>query len=181
MFTALSDDIGVVPAESSVDVPITVTRVAPQSISISDAGTELNANVVVPEPVKSNIASTIYVDYSNTGTVAIPAPLLVLTATQNGNAGGFPVARFRGGRSRLRLQHDARRLQPYRAIPGERGHTGPARAGREREHPRLLWGLAGIPVGRLSGHVQLDRGGHGRHANDRLGVGRARPSARFHQ
>ena len=30
-------------------------------------------------------------DYSNTGTVAIPAPLLVLTATQNGNAGGLPV------------------------------------------------------------------------------------------
>ena len=41
-----------VPAESSVVVPITVTRVAPQSLSISDGGTTLTAKVVVPNPVE---------------------------------------------------------------------------------------------------------------------------------
>ncbi|MFI5458474.1 MAG: SdrD B-like domain-containing protein [Isosphaerales bacterium] len=88
-FTALSTDIGVVPAMSSVEVPITVTRVAPQSLAISDGGTTLTANVVVPNPVTSDTASTVYVDYSNTGTVAIPAPLLVLTATQGSSQGAF--------------------------------------------------------------------------------------------
>ena len=50
-FTALSTDIGVVPAESSVVVPITVTRAAPQSLSISDDGTTLTTKVVVPNPI----------------------------------------------------------------------------------------------------------------------------------
>jgi RHS repeat-associated protein len=88
-FTALSTDIGVLPAESSVQVPITVTRVAPQSLSLSDGGTTFTANVVVPNPVNSDTASTVYVDYSNTGTVAIPAPILVLTATQGSSQGAF--------------------------------------------------------------------------------------------
>ena len=88
-FTALSTDIGVVPAESSIEVPITVTRIAPQSISISDGGTTFTASVVVPNPVGQDTASTVYVDYTNTGDVAIPAPLLMLTATQGSSQGGF--------------------------------------------------------------------------------------------
>ena len=86
-FTALSTDIGVVPAESSVVVPITVTRAAPQAVSTSDGGAVLTTKVEVPNPINSQGASTLYVDYSNTGTVAMPAPLLILTATQNGNQG----------------------------------------------------------------------------------------------
>jgi RHS repeat-associated protein len=88
-FTALSTDIGVLPAQSSVVVPITVTRVAPQSLSISDGGTTLTANVEVPNPVGPASASTVYVNYSNTGNVAIPAPLLLLTATQGSSQGAF--------------------------------------------------------------------------------------------
>ena len=88
-FTALSTDIGVVPAESSIEVPITVTRVAPQSLAISDGGTTFTAKVVVPNPVGQDTASTVYVDYTNTGNVAIPAPLLMLTATQGSSQGGF--------------------------------------------------------------------------------------------
>ncbi len=88
-FTALSTDIGVVPADSSIEVPVTVTRVAPQSLSISDGGTTFTAKVVVPNPVGQDTASTVYVDYTNTGNVAIPAPLLMLTATQGSSQGGF--------------------------------------------------------------------------------------------
>src|SRR5262249_47000421 len=88
-FTALSTNIGVVPAESSVVVPITVTRAAPQAVTIADDGTTLTTKVEVPNPIEPSNASTLYVDYSNTGSVAIPAPLLVLTATQNGNTGAF--------------------------------------------------------------------------------------------
>ena len=88
-FTALSTDIGVVPAESSIEVPITVTRVAPQSLDISTGGTTFTAKVVVPNPVGQGAASTVYVDYTNTGNVAIPAPLLMLTATQGSSQGGF--------------------------------------------------------------------------------------------
>jgi YD repeat-containing protein len=88
-FTALATDIGVVPAESSVEVPVTVTRVAPQSVSVSDGGTTFSAKVVVPNPVTSDTASTVYVDFSNTGKVAIPAPILVLTASQGSSQGAF--------------------------------------------------------------------------------------------
>jgi RHS repeat-associated protein len=88
IFTALTTDIGTLPAESSVVVPITVTMIAPQSLSVSDGGTTLTAQVV-PSPVGSDTASTVYVDYSNTGTVAIAAPILVLTATQSNSQGAF--------------------------------------------------------------------------------------------
>ena len=88
-FTALSDDIGVVPAESSVIVPVTVTRSAPTAVTNTVDGTTLTTKVEVPNPIESHTASTLYVDYANTGNVAIPAPLLLLTATQNGKQGAF--------------------------------------------------------------------------------------------
>ena len=88
-FTALSTNIGVVPAESSVIVPITVTRAAPQPVSTSDGGAVLTTKVEVPNPIGAHVSSTLYVDYSNTGTAPMPAPLLVLTATQNGNEGAW--------------------------------------------------------------------------------------------
>ncbi len=88
-FTALSTDLGTLGAKSSVVVPITVTRIAPQTLSINDAGTTFTAKVIVPSPVGLSTASTVYVQYANTGTVAIPAPLLVLTATQDRSRGAF--------------------------------------------------------------------------------------------
>lgn len=71
-FTALTNDIGVLAAQTSVVVPVTVTRIAPQTLSISEGGTTLTAKVLAPSPVQSNAASTVYVQYSNTGAVAIP-------------------------------------------------------------------------------------------------------------
>ena len=58
-------------------------------MSISDGGTTFTAKVVAPNPVGQDTASTVYVDYTNTGSVAIPAPLLTLTATQGTSEGGF--------------------------------------------------------------------------------------------
>ena len=88
-FTALSTDIGVVPAETSVIVPVTVTRAAPQAMTDSVGGTTVSTKVEIDDPIESDNNAVVYVDYSNTGSVPIPAPLLVLTATQNGNAGAF--------------------------------------------------------------------------------------------
>ena len=90
-FTAFPDVVGTVPANTSVVVPITVTRSAPQPVTNSVGGTTLTTKVEAPNPIRAEYSSSyfVYVDYSNTGSVAIPAPLLVLTATQNGNSGAF--------------------------------------------------------------------------------------------
>jgi RHS repeat-associated protein len=41
----------------------------------------LTTNLELPNPMSRHIAETIYVDYANTGTAAMPAPLLILGAT----------------------------------------------------------------------------------------------------
>lgn len=50
---------------------------------------QLFANIVVPNPIGYHIASTIYVKYANKGDVPMPAPLLLLTATMNGQQGAL--------------------------------------------------------------------------------------------
>ncbi len=49
----------------------------------------LKTNVVVPNPIGYHVAATIYVQYSNVGDAPLAAPLLVLSATQNGIAGAL--------------------------------------------------------------------------------------------
>ena len=48
----------------------------------------LNTKIIVPNPIGYHIGSTLYVEYSNTGNIAMPAPLLVVTADQKGVQGG---------------------------------------------------------------------------------------------
>jgi RHS repeat-associated protein len=50
---------------------------------------KLVTNLIVPSQMGYHVPATIYVEYSNVGNAAMPAPLLVLTATQNGLAGAF--------------------------------------------------------------------------------------------
>ncbi|WP_020467969.1 Calx-beta domain-containing protein [Zavarzinella formosa] len=50
---------------------------------------KLVTDIKVPNPVGYHAASTIYVTYSNTGDAAMPAPLLVVSATQNGKQGAL--------------------------------------------------------------------------------------------
>jgi hypothetical protein len=88
-FTGMSDTIGTLPAQSSVVVPITVIRAAPQAVTESEGGTTLTTKVEVPNSIGQTTSSVLYVDYANTGSVAIPAPLLELAAMQNGNPGAF--------------------------------------------------------------------------------------------
>ena len=49
----------------------------------------LVTHIIIPNPIGYHIASTIYVQYTNTGDVAMPAPLLVVNATMNGVAGAL--------------------------------------------------------------------------------------------
>jgi RHS repeat-associated protein len=49
----------------------------------------LSTNIIVPNPIGYHIASTIYVDYTNTGNVPMPAPMLVVTGTMNGLQGAL--------------------------------------------------------------------------------------------
>ncbi len=59
----------------STTLPNAFTMVA------SGAGV-LSTHLEIPNPIGNHIAATLYVDYSNTGTVAIPAPLLTLDASR---------------------------------------------------------------------------------------------------
>jgi RHS repeat-associated protein len=66
------------------------TSTLPNAFTVSAGGAaKLETKVIVPNPIGYHIASTIYVQYSNTGTVAMPAPLLVLSATQSGIEGAL--------------------------------------------------------------------------------------------
>jgi RHS repeat-associated protein len=49
----------------------------------------LETNLVLPAEVGYHQLATIYVEYANTGDLAMPAPLLVLDAVQNGAAGAI--------------------------------------------------------------------------------------------
>ncbi len=49
----------------------------------------LKTSIDVPNPVGYHVPSTLYVTYSNVGAAPMPAPLLVLTATMNGQQGAF--------------------------------------------------------------------------------------------
>jgi RHS repeat-associated protein len=51
---------------------------------IAGGKANLSTRVIVPGTVGYHAIATVYVEYTNTGDLAMPAPLLVLTATQNG-------------------------------------------------------------------------------------------------
>ena len=51
---------------------------------IVDGGiAKLETNLIVPSRVGYHTVATVWVEYANTGDVAMPAPILVVTATQN--------------------------------------------------------------------------------------------------
>lgn len=52
-------------------------------------GAKLETNLVLPRSVGYHALATIWVEYKNTGGAAMPAPLLVLTASQKGNERAF--------------------------------------------------------------------------------------------
>jgi pimeloyl-ACP methyl ester carboxylesterase len=63
---------------------------APGTFSVSSGGqSQLVTHIVVPSSIGYHLPSTLYVQYTNAGTIAMPAPLLLLDATQNGQEGAF--------------------------------------------------------------------------------------------
>ncbi len=63
---------------------------APGTFSVSSGGqSQLVTHIILPSSIGYHLPSTIYVQYTNTGTIAMPAPLLLLDATQNGQEGAF--------------------------------------------------------------------------------------------
>jgi RHS repeat-associated protein len=66
------------------------TQTLTNALTVTAGGTGvLKTSVVVPNPIGYHQATIIYVTYSNVGTAPMPAPLLVLTATQKGQQGAF--------------------------------------------------------------------------------------------
>jgi RHS repeat-associated protein len=65
-----------------------VTLAKPLDVVEGGVG-QLDVKLTVPNPIGYHESSTIYVQYSNVGTAPMPAPLLVLSATQKGQPGAF--------------------------------------------------------------------------------------------
>ena len=62
----------------------------PAAITIVDGGKGvLETNLIMPEAIGYHWVSTLYVEYSNTGTAAMPAPLLFVTAEQKWGSWGL--------------------------------------------------------------------------------------------
>ena len=73
-----------------VSSPLWGTNTLANAFEVVPAGeAKLETSLVVPGQMGYHVATTIYVEYRNTGNGAMPAPLLVLTATQNGQEGAF--------------------------------------------------------------------------------------------
>jgi len=70
-----SYSLQVASGTNSAGVPFTVT---------GGGSAALVTSLIIPNPIGYHIPSTLYVQYSNTGQVAMPAPLLTVTATQDG-------------------------------------------------------------------------------------------------
>jgi hypothetical protein len=56
---------------------------------LSNGAPNLVTSLTLPSQVGYHLPATIYGNYANTGDASMPAPLLVLTPTQNGNQGAF--------------------------------------------------------------------------------------------
>ena len=56
---------------------------------VSGGHSDLQTQIILPEVLGYHQLNTIYIQYTNAGDVAMPAPLLVLNVTQNGQQGAF--------------------------------------------------------------------------------------------
>lgn len=87
-FSANSVPVGVYDVR--VSVPGKTPAVAPAAFEAVDGGQpRLVTNLVVPQQVGYHQLATLFVEFANEGTVAMPAPLLMVTAFQNGEQRGL--------------------------------------------------------------------------------------------
>jgi RHS repeat-associated protein len=74
----------------SVSSPFWGTNTLADAFEVLPAGeARLETSLIVPSQLGYHAVATIWVEYRNTGNAAMSAPLLVLTATQNGREGAF--------------------------------------------------------------------------------------------
>ena len=98
---------------------------------LASAKKQFDTKLSLPAALGFHQLATLYVEYANTGDVPIPAPLLVLTATQNGRQGaimtldasritdGFWTSAMPDGFSNT-IQFLANGQRPGQLLPGER-------------------------------------------------------------
>jgi RHS repeat-associated protein len=73
-----------------VSSPVWGANILANAFEVLPAGAaKLETSLIVPNQLGYHAVATIYVEYRNTGNATMPAPLLVLTATQNGREGAF--------------------------------------------------------------------------------------------
>ncbi len=66
------------------------TQTLSNALSVTAGGTGvLSTKLIIPHPIGFHYASTLYIQYTNTGTAPMAAPLLELSATINGQQGAF--------------------------------------------------------------------------------------------
>ena len=108
----------------------------------------LITNLVTPSSLGYHVASTLDLEYANSGDLAMPAPILTVTISQTHADGTTDQKAFLTLDSALAtggaLEFDySCRIQQHDPDPGQRRNTGGAGAGRIVHDANLLCGLAG--------------------------------------
>ena len=125
------------------------TQTLPDALTVTAGGRGvLKTSISMPDPIGYHEPSTIYVTYSNIGTAPMDAPLLVLTATQNGEQGAFlSLDPSDAGLGYWTNTTPAGFSQTVSSSPA--GRFPHPRARREHHRARLLRRLAPFPMGLL--------------------------------
>ncbi|MGD8450865.1 MAG: RHS repeat-associated core domain-containing protein [Phycisphaerae bacterium] len=138
------------PAAGEAAVPFTVL----EAVLL-----QLDTSLVLPNAVGYHTTATIYVDYTNAGSTTISAPLLVLTASQNGRqaalltldssrlVSGFWTSAIPEGFANS-VQFRASGATPGVLQPGESGRVAVYYAGWQQpwdfSYPPINWSLGGL-------------------------------------
>ncbi len=139
----------------------------PGAFTVTAAGqAHLQTRLILPAVIGRHISSTFYVQYTNTGSVAMPAPVLLLESSVADDVPLFTLDKVARGLRVLDLG-DPRGIFHDRRDPGQRQGPGRAGAGRVGHRAGLLRRHA-PPVEPGRGPVQV-RHPHLRRDRHRLG------------
>ena len=124
--SAITDLAGNTAQQGTVGAFVNLAQTA-----VDAANGNFSAQVIVPSELSGNQPAIVYVDYTNTGTVPYAAPMVVLSATQNSQAGAFLSLDPSLAGIVLQLQCRAVRLQRSGGVPGQRGECRHSSARRK--------------------------------------------------
>ena len=173
---------GMVPAgvySVQVAKPGLSPAVLPNALTIDQGGqSNLKTDLVLPSVLGRHQPATIYVDYTNTGDVAMPAPLLVLTGTLNPFLTLDPTRVVAGLWTSALPDGFSHSVE----ILGSGATPGVLQPGETMQRAGLLRRVAAA-LGFLEDQrdVQPDRDQPGRHHADRLELAGKRPPSPRHR